>query len=157
MEDFNNSTDTRNNSQRTKICHLLRNALSLKTATPIVSLDKTIELFDPIDDNLGYFKSQFSENGSKCVEIEVIKERMKDPEYGRSKIKEIYNYVKTEIEIGNYQKVINVSPNLAPVLKQVGIHCVESLYANEFADAAIVNSEYLIARSANIAFSQNNN
>lgn len=154
MEDSNNSIVVRNNTQRNKICKAVRDALSSKNDMPPIELNKNIELFDPILDKLGCFREQFSKSGGKCVEFEFDKNRYNEPGYGESKVKEFYSYVKTEIDLGGYHKILNATPKLTAILSKFGITSVDMLGQNETADAVIVYAEHLIARNGSIALAQ---
>ncbi|MCK9339885.1 MAG: lactate utilization protein [Bacteroidales bacterium] len=154
MEDSNNSIEAKNNNQRNAICQSLRTALASKSERTQVLIDRNIGLFGQIEHPLQHFKNEFSANGGKLVEFEIDKSQMNKGDYVLAKMREVYGYVNKEIEIGKYEKVLNVSPNLSQVFAQFNISCINSLPPNEKADAVIVYAEYLIARSGSIAFIQ---
>lgn len=150
----NYTLDTRSNACKNAIYTSIRTALSTPNPVQVPKIDKNVVLFDPIQNPLETFYERFTEAGGKCVAIEVERSRMGDRQYAVSKLNDIYGYVRTEIDLGRYNTVLNASPKLSRVLMNYQIPFVNSIPLNQPADAAILYAEYLIARNGSIVFSQ---
>lgn len=147
-------TAKNNITAKNKICTAIRTALA--TSVPVPDIDKSCELFDPIIDPLQCFMDNFAQAGGKCVPFEMERMRMTDMSYAYKKQKEIYDYLKYEIEMGQCRTVLNGSPQLATVLNSFNIQTIDSIPTDHTADAVIVYAEHLIARTGSIVLSQKN-
>lgn len=149
----NNSYDGITNSKNI-ICQSIRNALA--TQVPGNSY-KSVELFDPIDDPLQTFQQNFLDAGGKLVPFEMDAYRMQERDYAFRKQIEVYQYLKFELEQSRCNTILNTSPQLVPVLENFGIHTINVTPSSTPVDAVIVYSEFLIARTGSIVFSQRHN
>lgn len=146
--------ESRSNSCKNSISDAIRNALSTPNPALAPNINKSVELFDEIQNPLNSFIEAFEAAGGKCSVVQLIRTRMGDKKYALDILAQIYGLVKSEIVEGHYNTVLNGSPRLADVLTNHNISFVDSIPDGEFADAAIFYSEYLIARTGSIAFSQ---
>lgn len=151
-----NSLELNNNACKNAIMQNIREALASHSPISIPNIDKKKPLFDPIEDQLKQFTEAFSRAGGKCVIFDLDSSMLADKEYARKKIGEVYKYVKTEVELGKYNTVLNTSPRLSQVLQAYTIPFVEVLSCGEVADVAIAYAEFLIARTGHLVFSQRN-
>ena len=141
-----------NVTTKNKICAAIRTALA--TPIPVPDINKASELFDPIENPLDCFVNNFLQAGGKYVPFEMQRSRMNERDYAFKKQKEIYDYLKSEIEYGNCQTVLNASPQLSSVLQNFNIQYLESIPTDHTADAVIVYAEYLIARTGSVVLAQ---
>ena len=74
--------------------------------------------------------------------------------YAAHQQQELYKYLKYELEMRRCATVLNTSPQLTQVLENFGIKTTGILQAATSADAVIVYSQFLIARSGGIVVSQ---
>ena len=65
--------------------------------------------------------------------------------------------MKFELEQSRCNTILNTSPQLVPVLENFGIHTINVTPSSTPVDAVIVYSEFLIARTGSIVFSQRHN
>ncbi|MBO4644985.1 MAG: hypothetical protein J5642_00530 [Bacteroidales bacterium] len=149
------STANINATCKSEICKAIRSALQSPVSVP--SINKTSELFDPIENPLELFVNQFNEAGGKCVVFDMDAARLKsDNHYAFDMQKKIYEYLKMELEFGKCNTILNTSSHLVQPLQYFQIPFVDSIPAHNPVDAVIVYAEFLIARSASIVFSQRN-
>lgn len=103
---------------------------------------------------MGNFKKEFESAGGTLRIFEIDKGRMSDQSYVVQRLSDIYGYVRYTIEVGQWTRVLNVSPHLSKILKSFNIDFVESLPDGQSADALIVYAEHLVGRSGHLVFTQ---
>lgn len=147
------SIDIKNNQCRNDICNRIRTALSTKSNTIFPpSIDKGCQI--PLEEPLYNFKKEFESAGGTLRIFEIDKGRMSDQSYVVQRLSDIYGYVKYTIEVGQWTRVLNVSPHLSKILKSFNVDFVESLPDGQSADALIVYAEHLVGRSGHLVFTQ---
>ncbi len=139
-------------NSRNTICQSIRNALA--TRVPPVSCSRTTSPFISIANPVDEFKKQFEANGGALRVFEMDTSRMQDRDYAAHQQQELYKYLKYELEMRRCATVLNTSPQLTQVLENFGIKTTGILQAATSADAVIVYSQFLIARSGGIVVSQ---
>lgn len=149
----NNSYDSLVNSKNT-ICESIRKALA--TPGPAIPNDipRNRELFDPIPHIYNTFNENFKAAGGKYVLFDLDSQA---PNSQKSAVqRNMFEYLKFEIEESKCHRVLNASAQLAPALSAFNIPTIDVLEASETVDAVVVYAEFLIARTGSIVFSQRN-
>lgn len=149
----NNSYEGVVNSKNT-ICEAIRNALATPAPSFLTSISRTVELFDPIPQLCDTFKDNFIAAGGKYSQYDLDSQA---PNSQRAAVqKQMFDFLKFEIQQSGSHKVLNASSHLAPALAAFDIPTVDVLDASETVDAVIVYAEFLIARTGSVVFSQRN-
>lgn len=138
MAETNPSFDSKNILDKENIRKNIRNALSTKLNTHNNNIDLNADSFVPIPDLLKEFVTRFRAAGGKYL-----------PCSPTNLVSSLVRLIQSQ----KYNTVLNTSPDLGKYLSKYNIRCITSINGNETADAVIVFSESLVARSGSIGFS----
>jgi len=137
MADTNASLDSKNIIDKENIRKNIRNALSTKLNTHNNNIDLNADSFVPIPDLLKEFVTRFREAGGKYIPC--------------SRTNLVSRFIQL-IQSQKYNTILNTSPDLGRYLDKYQIRNITSISSNETADAVVVFSESLVARSGSIGF-----
>ena len=135
------SFDTKNTSSKETVRKNIRHALTSKSPSKFPNIDLTSELFDPINDVLIDFVTNFRKAGGKY--IPCTKENF---------MERLVKLIKSQ----QYKSILNTSSSLDSQLTKNNIFYYNSIDCSSQVDAAIVYSNILIARTGSMVFSQKN-
>lgn len=133
------SIDPQNTSPKEIIRRNIRHALSNKSPVKFPNIDISKELFDEVKEPADTFVKKFRENGGKFIPCD------------RSQFNE---YLLKLLKSQRYNSIFCAEHSLARLLTDSQIPYMNTLLPNIPADAAIVYSDLLIARSGSIVFTQ---
>ena len=133
------SLDSQNASPKEIIRRNIRHALSSKSNLKYPNIDITSELFPEIQNPLDTFIKQFRKSGGKFVPCDIA---------------QFNDYLIKLLKSQRYNSVFCAEHSLGRLLADNDISYSNTLLPNIPADAAIIYSDLLIARSGSIVFTQ---
>ncbi len=135
------SFDTKNTSSKETVRKNIRHALASKSPSKFPNIDLTSELFDPTEDVLYDFVTNFRNAGGKY--IPCTKENF---------MERLVKLIKSQ----QYKSILNTNSSLDAQLTKNNICFSNSIDSSALSDAVIAYSNILIARTGSMIFSQKN-